>query len=198
MDQGRDISTRGSEKKVSNETVKRYYVLRVYTGQENDVKTYLQQEVTRLKLEDRVGEILIPSENVIEMKDGKKKEKNRVFFPGYILVEMILDAATQHLISDAPSVVGFAGNPKDPQPLRKEEVNRVLGRVEEKRGQVTVDIPFQVEDKVKICDGPFKDFIGSIKEISQEKKKLKVLVSIFGRSTPVEVDFLQVTTNISS
>ncbi len=176
---------------------KRYYVLRVYTGQENDVKTYLQQEVARLELEDRVGEVLIPSENVIEMKDGKKKEKNRVFFPGYILIEMVLDAVTQHLINDAPNVLGFAGNPKDPQPLRREEVNRVLGRVVEKRGQVVVEIPFQVEDKVKICDGPFKDFIGSIKEINQEKRKLKVLVSIFGRSTPVEVDFLQVTTNIS-
>ncbi len=182
---------------MSEASVKRYYVLRVFTGQESLVKSYLTQEVERLKLQDKVGEVLIPSENVIEMKDGKKRERNRVFFPGYILIEMILDAATQHLISNAPSVIGFAGNPKDPQPLRKDEVNRVLGRVEEKRGQVVLEIPFQVEDKVKINDGPFKDFIGSIKEINQEKRKLKVLVSIFGRSTPVEVDFLQVTTNLT-
>ncbi|MFH0765982.1 MAG: transcription termination/antitermination protein NusG, partial [Calditrichota bacterium] len=123
--------------------------------------------------------------------------KNRVFFPGYILVEMTLTNEARHLISNAPNVISFAGNQQDPQPLRQEEVNRILGRVEEKRGQVTVDIPFQVDDKVKITDGPFKDFIGSIKEINHERRKLKVLVSIFGRSTPVEVDFLQVTTNIT-
>ena len=127
----------------------------------------------------------------------KKREKKRVFFPGYILVEMVLNPDSKHLITNAPNVIGFADNTQDPQPLRKTEVDRILGRVEEKRGQVTVDIPFMVEDKVKINDGPFKDFIGSIKEINHEKRKLKVLISIFGRSTPVEVDFLQVSTNIS-
>lgn len=176
---------------------KRWFVLRVYTSQENAVKTYMEQEVKRLGLDHQIGEILIPTETVIEMRDGKKRIKNRVFFPGYILVEMTLTKESRHLISNTPGVISFAGNPQDPQPLRQEEVNRILGRVEEKRGQITVDIPFQVEEKVKITDGPFKDFIGSIKEINNEKRKLKVLVSIFGRSTPVEVDFLQVTTNIT-
>lgn len=182
---------------MEQEIKKGWYVLRVFTGQEEAVKTYFKQEISRLKLEDRIGEVLIPSETVIEMRDGKKREKVRVFFPGYILIEMQLVPDTHHMISNAPSVIGFAGNPKDPQPLRKDEVDRILGRVEQKKGQVTVDIPFQVDDKVKISDGPFKDFIGSIKEINHEKRKLKVLVSIFGRSTPVEVDFLQITTNIT-
>lgn len=182
---------------VTEPVTKRWFVLRVFTGQESVVKTYLEQEVKRLGLQDQVGEILIPNETVIEMRDGKKRMKNRVYFPGYLLVEMILDADTRHLISSAPSTVGFVGNQQDPQPLRHEEIDRILGRVEEKRGQVLVDIPFQVDDKVKITDGPFKDFIGAIKEINNEKRKLKVLVSIFGRSTPVEVDFLQVTTNIT-
>jgi len=182
---------------MGDDSKKEWYVLRVFTGLEAEVKTYMQQEIERLQLHDHFGEILIPTETVVEMRDGKKKEKNRVFFPGYILVEIHMDPATKHLIANTPNVIGFAGNPKDPPPLRKDEVNRILGRVEEKRGQVTIDIPFEVEDKVKINDGPFKDFIGSIKEINHERRKLKVLVSIFGRSTPVEVDFLQVTTNIT-
>ena len=167
------------------------------TSKEEMVKTYLEQQVKQLGYEDRIGEVLIPTETVIEMRDGKKRDKKRVFFPGYLLIEMILDPSISYMIANAPNVIGFAGNPKDPQPLRDAEVNRILGRIEEKRGQVLIDIPFQVEDKVKINDGPFKDFIGSIKEINHEKRKLKVLVSIFGRSTPVELDFLQVTTNIS-
>ncbi len=171
--------------------------MRVFTGQENAVKTYMEQEIERLNLKDQIGTVLIPTETVIEMREGKKKIKNRVFFPGYILIEMNLNPNTNHMITNTPNVIGFAGNPKDPQPLAQEEVDRILGRVEEKRGQVIVDIPFQVDDKVKISDGPFKDFIGSIKEINHEKRKLKVLISIFGRSTPVEVDFLQVTTNIT-
>jgi len=149
-------------------------------------------------MEEMIGDVLIPIETVIEMREGKKRIKNRVFFPGYILIEMVLNDKTRHLITNTPGFLGFAGNPQDPQPLRPEEVNRVLGRVEEAQANATEIIPFQVEDKVKINDGPFKDFIGSIKEINQEKRKLKVLVSIFGRSTPVEVDFLQVTTNITS
>lgn len=162
------------------------------------VKTYIAQEIERLELQELFGEILIPTEEVIEMREGKKKVKTRTFFPGYLLVEMILNEKSRHLLLEAPNVMGFAGNPMDPPPLRREEVDRILGRVEEKRGSVTMDIPFQVDDKVKINDGPFKDFVGAIKEINHEKRKLKVLVSIFGRSTPVEVDFLQITTNITT
>jgi len=184
---------------IENDSVeeKHWYVLRVFTGKEEQVKTYLDQHIERLGLRDTISEVLIPSETVIEMRDGKRRDKKRVFYPGYMLVEMTLEPRAKYMLVNAPNVIGFAGNPKDPSPLRLSEVNRILGRVEEQRDKVTIDIPFEVDDKVKITDGPFKDFIGSIKEISHEKRKLKVLVSIFGRSTPVEVDFLQVTVNIS-
>jgi transcriptional antiterminator NusG len=174
-----------------------WYVLKVFTSKEEAVKDYLEQQVKYLRLEERIGEVLIPTETVIEMRDGKRRDKKRVFFPGYLLIEMELTPDVKYMLINSPNVMGFAGDPQDPQPLRKEEVDRVLGRVEEKRGQVLIEIPFQTEDKVKIIDGPFKDFIGSIKEINEERRKLKVLVSIFGRSTPVEVDFLQVTTSIT-
>lgn len=177
--------------------VKRFYVLRVFTSMEAVVKTAITQEIERLGLQELFGDILIPTEEVVEMKEGKKKIKTRTFFPGYILIELVLNEKSRHLLLEAPNVMGFAGNPMDPPPLRREEVDRILGRVEEKRGSVTMDIQFQVDDKVKINDGPFKDFVGAIKEINHEKRKAKVLVSIFGRSTPVEVDFLQITTNIS-
>lgn len=179
------------------EREKRWFVLRVFTSKEELVKTYIEQQVKQLDLQDWVGEVLIPTETIIEMREGKKRDKKRVFFPGYLLVELDLDPRVAHMINNAPNVIGFAGNPKDPQPLKADEVNRILGRIEEKRGHVMLDVPFEVDDKVKICDGPFKDFVGSIKEINHDKQKLKVLVSIFGRSTPVEVDFLQVTTNIT-
>ncbi|MCF7810344.1 transcription termination/antitermination protein NusG [bacterium] len=176
---------------------KHWYVLRVLTSKEEQVKTYLDQHIERLGFQDSIGEVLIPSETVIEMRDGKRRDKKRVFYPGYILIEMTLEPRVKYFVENAPSVMDFAGNPKDPTPLNVSEVNRILGRVEEQKDKVTIDIPFQIDDKVKITDGPFKDFIGSIKEISHEKRKLKVLVSIFGRSTPVEVDFLQVTVNIT-
>ena len=192
-------STKGASKAVEVVApVKRFYVLRVFTSMEAAVKTCIEQEIERLSLQELFGDILIPTEEVIEMKEGKKKVKTRTFFPGYLLIEMILNEKSRHLLLESPNVMGFAGNPMDPPPLRREEVDRILGRVEEKRGSVTMDIQFEVDDKVKINDGPFKDFVGAIKEINHEKRKAKVLVSIFGRSTPVEVDFLQITTNISN
>lgn len=173
-----------------------WYVLQVFTGQENRVKEYLDAEIERLGYEELVNNVLIPSEEVVEMRDGKKRSKRRNFFPGYLLVEMELTKHTKHLVQNTPGVMGFIGGTgSDPEPLQEDEVNRILGRVEEKAGAQTIEIPFQVDDVVKIADGPFKDFQGTIKEINAEKRKLKVLVSIFGRETPVEVDFLQVTTD---
>ncbi len=176
-----------------------WYVLQVFTGQENRVKEYLEAELERLEeYRELVGNVLIPSEEVVEMRDGKKRTKRRNFFPGYLLVEMELTKHSKHLVLNTPGVMGFiGGSGSDPEPLQKEEVDRILGRVEERAGQTTVEIPFLVDDVVKIADGPFKDFQGTIKEINAEKRKLKVLVSIFGRETPVEVDFLQVTTDFS-
>ncbi len=174
-----------------------WYVLRVFTGKEEKVKSYMEQQAKREGFKGQIEDVLIPSETIIEMKDGKRREKIRVLFPGYILIKMSLELRVRHFVVNTPNVIGFADNTEDPEPLRIEELNRIMGREEVKEGAVTIDVPFGIDEKVKINDGPFKDFIGSITEINHERRKLKVLVSIFGRSTPVEVDFLQVTTNIS-
>lgn len=171
---------------------KRWYVVHVLTGHEKKVKDFLEAEIIRKGMGDLVNTILIPSESVIEMKDGKKKAKNRVFFPGYMLIEMELNKDTQHLILNSPSILNFVGPKNRPQPLRDQEVNRILGTVERGKGQEVMEFPYKVGDAVKVIDGPFNEFSGFVKEINEEKKKVKVMVSIFGRSTPVELDFLQV------
>jgi len=175
-----------------------WYVTHVFTSQENRVKEYLEREVERLGYQELIGRILIPSEEVVEMRAGKKRVKRRNFFPGYLLIEMELRNETQHLVTSTPGVIGFVGGTgQDPEPIQPHEVDRIFGRVEEKADTQTVEVPFDVDDVVKITDGPFRDFQGTIKEINAEKRKLKVLVSIFGRETPVEVDFLQVTTDFT-
>jgi len=175
----------------------RWYVIHVFTGQEEKIKTYLEEEIERAGLRAKFGSILIPSEEIIEMRDGRRRAKSRVFFPGYMLVEMLLDKETQHLILNTPNVINFVGPRNHPTPLQKQEIDRILGRVDKASAQQLVEVPFKMDDTIKIIDGPFKDFTGFIKEINQEKRKLKVMVSIFGRSTPVEVDFLQVSTDLS-
>jgi transcriptional antiterminator NusG len=176
-----------------------WYVAHVFTGHENRVKEYLEVEVERLGLGEQVGRVLIPAEEVVEMRDGKKRHKRRNFFPGYLLIEMELTNETKHLVTNTPGVIGFiGGSGNEPEPLQPHEVDRIFGRVDEKAGSETLEIPFEVDDVVKITDGPFKEFQGTIKEINAEKRKLKVLVSIFGRETPVEVDFLQVSTDFSN
>ena len=126
------------------------------------------------------------------MRDGKKKMKSKIFFPGYILMEMVLDVESMHLISNAPGITHFVGTKNKPQPLRPDEINRILGRVDEAKNRDLVDVPFRVGDPIKVVDGPFTDFTGVVQEVNEEKNKVKVMVSIFGRSTPVELDFLQV------
>lgn len=175
-----------------------WYVVHVFTGQEGNVKKSLEREIERLGLYDKVGQILSPTEDIIEMRDGKKKAKTKTFFPGYMFIEMELTKETKHLITSTQGVMGFIGGTgSEPQPLQKYEIDRIFGRVEEMDGKTTMEVPFILDDKVKIIDGPFKDFMGTITEINEEKRKLKVLVSIFGRETPVEVDFLQVSTDFS-
>ena len=173
-----------------------WYVVHVFTGMEKKIKSFLEDEIERLGYQNWIPQVLIPSEEVVEMKHGKKKTKSRVFFPGYMLIEMVLKKETQHLILNTPNVINFVGPKNKPQALQQAEVDRILGRVREVRETTSVEIPFQVDDTVKVIDGPFKDFTGVIREINLEKKKLKVMVSIFGRSTPVELDFLQVTTEL--
>ena len=174
---------------------KKWYTLRIYSGHEAKVKAHIESEVELKSIQGKIGRIIIPSENVVEMKNGKKRVKNKVFFPGYILIEMELDTQTHHVVSNAPGVISFVGPKNQPTPLRTTEVDRILGKIErskeaEVKGKVSV--PFRVGDPIRVTDGPFNDFTGFVEEINEEKNKVKVNISIFGRTTPVELDFLQV------
>ncbi len=171
---------------------KRWYVVRTYSGHETKVKVYLESEVARLNLAEKLSSVMIPSEKVIEVKDGKKKAKVKNFFPGYVLVEAILDKETVHLILEAPSVLGFVPDKNNPVPLQPDEVRRLIGKMEEKWDVVLVEIPFRIGDPVKVVEGPFNNFSGFVQGVNPEKMKVKVGVSIFGRKTPVELDFVQV------
>jgi len=174
---------------------KKWYALRVFSGKEALAKAHIEHEIKLQGIKDKVGHIIIPSENIIEMKDGKKRVKNRVFFPGYMIIEMVMDSQTKHIIENAPGVVSFVGPKNQPTPLRESEVKSILSKIEksketEVKGKVSV--PFKVGDPIRVIDGPFNDFTGFVEEINEEKNKVKVNISIFGRPTPVELDFLQV------
>jgi len=170
----------------------KWYAIHVFSGHEKKIKKVLESEIERNQMQDQITRILIPAEDVVEMRDGKKRVKNRIFFPGYMLVEMELNKKTQHLVLDTNGVTNFVGPKNQPVPLHEDEVRRILGRVEDRRDEEVIDIPFREGDPVKVIDGPFSDFSGIVEDVNREKKKLKVMVSIFGRSTPVELDFLQI------
>ncbi len=172
---------------------KKWYTLRVYSGQETKVKAHLENEIKFKGLEESFGRVVVPSEPVLEMKGGKKRLKNRVFFPGYILIEMVLDTKTIHLVQETPGVISFVGPRNHPTEVREEEIESVLRKVDKEEAEVErVEVPFRVGDAIRVNDGPFADFTGIIEEVNEEKKKVKVSVSIFGRPTPVELDFLQI------
>ena len=171
---------------------KRWYVLRTYSGHEAKVKTYLEAEIARIGLQEKISSVLIPSEKVFEIKDGKKKSRLKNFFPGYILVEAVLDKESSHLILEAPSVMGFVPDKNNPAPLQPEEVRRLIGKMEQKEETQLLDVPFHVGEPVKVTEGPFNNFNGFVQEVNPEKLKVKVMVSIFGRKTPIELDFSQV------
>ena len=156
------------------------------------MKTYLESEIARLGFQERISAVMIPSEKVVEVKDGRKKHKVKNFFPGYVLVEAILDKETVHVILEAPSVLGFIPDKNNPAPLQPDEVRRLIGKMEERKETELVVVPFKVGDPVKVVEGPFNNFNGFVQEVSGEKLKVKVMVSIFGRKTPVELDFSQV------
>jgi transcriptional antiterminator NusG len=176
----------------------KWYVLRVVSGQEKKIKTYLESEIEREKLEEYITEILIPSEKVYEMRNGKKRVRERNFFPGYVLVNADLThGEASHLVTSIPNVIGFlgegAGTSKVPVALREKEINRIMGKVEESDDlEVKLGTPFIVGETVKVMDGPFSGFEGTIEEVFQERKKLNVMVKIFGRNTPVELNYMQV------
>ena len=177
------------------DSVKKWYVIRAIGGQENKVKTYIENEVARLGLSDYVDQVLVPTEKVIQIRNGKKVNKERVYFPGYIMVEANLVGELPHVIKSVTGVIGFLGETKggDPVPLRKSEVNRMLGKVDELAVQnENVAIPFVIGETVKVIDGPFNGFDGTIEKINEEKRKLEVMVKIFGRKTPLELSYMQV------
>jgi transcriptional antiterminator NusG len=171
---------------------KKWYVVRTYSGHENKVKAYIENEVAQAGLSEHVTSVVVPSEKVFEVKDGKKKSKTRTFFPGYILIEAILDKNTTHIILNTPSVISFVGPKNAPAPLQPTEVRRLIGKIEERRDVEVIEVPFKTGDAVKVTDGPFNNFSGFVQVVNEEKMKLKVMVSIFGRKTPVELDFSQV------
>jgi transcriptional antiterminator NusG len=174
---------------------KKWYVLRAVSGKEKKVKEYIESEINRLQIHDYVSQVLIPTEKVYQIRKGKKVSKERNYFPGYILIEGVLKGEIQHELSNVPNVIGFLGAEKGgaPVPLKESEVKRILGKVDELAEQgEEVNVPFIVGETVKVTDGPFDNFSGVVEEINEEKKKLKVMVKIFGRKTPLELGFMQV------
>ncbi|GBD07373.1 Transcription termination/antitermination protein NusG [bacterium HR21] len=176
----------------------RWYALYTASGQENRVRQRLERELQLQGLSERVRSILVPEETVFEVRSGKRRTRKRSFLPGYILIEAALDRKLQQLIEGIPGVVGFAGTRTQPTPLRPEEVERILARLEERKNIATVETQFSVGDPVRITDGPFANFVGVVTEVNLERQKLKVEVGILGRKTPVELDMSQVELAIQS
>ncbi len=177
------------------ESAKKWYVIRAAGGKEKKAQEYIESEVKRLKLEDHISQVLIPTEKIYQVKNGKKISKERIFYPGYILIEVALTPEIQHIITSVPHVSGFLGSVKggEPVPIRMSEINRILGRVDEQAERDEENItPYLVGETVKVIDGPFNGFIGTVEEVQEEKKKLKVMVKIFGRRTLLELGFVQV------
>jgi transcriptional antiterminator NusG len=172
---------------------KRWYVVHAYSGFENQVKRSLEERVQRFGMEDKFGEILVPTEEVVEMKEGQKRKSERKFFPGYVLVQMDMDDETWHLVKDAPKVMGFIGGTSDkPAPISDREADNILNRIQEGVEKPRPKTLFEPGEVIRITDGPFADFNGTVEEVDYEKSRLRVEVSIFGRSTPVELEFGQI------
>jgi transcriptional antiterminator NusG len=171
----------------------RWYVIHAYSGYEQQVMRTLKERIKRYDMEDKFGEILVPTEEVVEMRDGKKRKSERKFFPGYVLVQMEMDDDTWHLVKEAPRVLGFIGGTTDkPAPITDAEANSILQRVEAGVDKPRPKVLFEPGEVVRVTDGPFTDFNGVVEEVNYEKSRLRVSVLIFGRSTPVELEFGQV------
>lgn len=170
----------------------KWYALRTYTSHENKVKAQIFAEVKRLGIENLISEVVVPEETVFEVRGGKRRTKIKNFLPGYIVLKCILTKKLKDIIVALPSVVSFVGRRNEPTALQQIEVDRILGRVEERKDVSTIETAFQIGDPVRVIDGPFNSFSGTVKEVNLEKQKLKVEVGILGRKTPVELDFAQV------
>ena len=178
-----------------SETGKKWYVVRAISGKEKKVKEYIENEISRMSLEDYVSQVLIPTEKIYQIRNGKKISKERNFFPGYILIEANLTGEIPHIIRNITGVIDFLGTETEgePIPMRISEVKRILGKVDElAESDEELNMTFYIGESVKVIDGPFNSFTGIIEEVNEEKKKLKVMVKIFGRKTPLELSFMQV------
>ncbi len=170
-----------------------WYVVHAYSGFENQVKRSLEDRINRSDISKMFGQILVPTEEVVEMKKGQKRKSDRKFFPGYVLVEMQMDDESWHLVKNCPKVMGFIGGSSDrPAPISKKEAQAILDRIQEGVEKPRPKVLFEVGEVVRVTDGPFNDFNGTVEEVNYEKSRLRVAVSIFGRSTPVELEFSQV------
>ena len=172
---------------------KRWYVVHAYSGFEGQVQKMLGERIKRAGMEDRFGDILVPTEEVVEMREGQKRKSERKFFPGYVLVQMEMDEETWHLVKETSKVMGFIGGTSDrPAPITEKEADAILQRVQEGAEKPRPKVLFEPGEVVRVTDGPFNDFSGVVEEVNYEKSRLRVAVLIFGRSTPVELEFHQV------
>lgn len=171
----------------------KWYIVHVYSGYENKVKTALEERIATSKHPEKFGEVVVPTEQIVELIKGKRKTSSRKFYPGYILIRMDLDDETWHIVSDTAKVTGFLGGRNKPAPISDLEADQILNRMEAGKLKPQPKYFFETGDEIRVIDGPFTNFNGTVEEVNQEKGKIKVLVSIFGRSTPVELDFVQVT-----
>lgn len=172
------------------EDERKWYVVHCYSGQENKVRHAIEQRIETMGMQDKIFDVVVPTEEEIEVREGKRRTVERRVFPGYILVQMIMDEDSWYVVRNTPGVTGFVGMGNEPTPLRPEEVAQIMRRMEAEAPKVKVT--FRPGQKVRIIDGPFNEFIGTVGDIDMEKAKVRVLVSFFGRETPVELDFLQV------
>jgi transcriptional antiterminator NusG len=170
----------------------KWYIVHVYSGFENKVKVALEERISSSPHHEKFGEVLVPTEEIVELVKGKRKTSSRKFYPGYILVQMELDDGTWHVVNDTAKVTGFLGGRNKPAPISDEEADRILNRMEAGKLKPQPKYFFEFGDEIRVIDGPFTNFNGTVEEVNHEKGKIKVLVSIFGRSTPVELDFVQV------
>lgn len=171
----------------------KWYIVHVYSGFENKVKTALEERVATSAHPDKFSEVIVPTEQVVELVKGKRKESSRKFYPGYILVKMELDDETWHIVNNTAKVTGFLGGREKPTPISDQEAEQILNRMEAGKLKPQPKFFFESGDEIRVIDGPFKNFNGTVDEVNPEKGKIRVLVSIFGRSTPVELEFVQVT-----
>ena len=170
-----------------------WYVVHAYSGFEKQVKRSLEERINRSDISKMFGQILVPTEEVVEMKEGQKRKSDRKFFPGYVLVEMQMDDDSWHLVKNCPKVMGFIGGSSDrPAPISEKEAQSILDRIQEGVEKPRPKVLFEVGEDVRVTDGPFNDFTGVVEEVNYDKSRLRVAVSIFGRSTPVELEFGQV------